>query len=61
MKINISSHSNLKDKALYNGNSGVKQAFILSNIYHTYLLIDRNKREYSSENNALVVCVPGKG
>ena len=43
---NISSHSNLKDKALYNGNSGVKQTFILSIIYHTYLLIDRNKRDH---------------
>jgi hypothetical protein len=33
---NISSHSNLKDKALYNGNSGVKQTFILSIIYHKF-------------------------
>ena len=43
---NVSSHSNLKDKTLYNGNSGVKQTFILLIIYHTYLLIDRNKRDH---------------
>ena len=43
---NVSSHSNLKDKALYNGNSGEKQTYILSIIYHTYLLIDWNKRDH---------------